>query len=146
MFTYNLQTVLDYRQSIEEQKLTVFSEAERSLQQVKEVLQEIRDQQKALVKELKALKDRECRSRDIGLVLSFAEELKKREEQQIEVVRETTAFFEAKRQELLEAVKQRKMMEIHKDHQYQEYRSDLISSERRESDDLSIQRYTRREQ
>ena len=146
MFTYNLQTVLDYRQNIEEQKLAMFSEAERSLQQEKEALQGIRDQQKALVEELKALKDRECCSRDIALAMTFAEALKKREERQIEAVRGKAAVLEAKRRELFEAVKQRKMMEMHKDHQYQEYKSDLISSEQRESDDISIQRYARREQ
>jgi len=38
------------------------------------------------------------------------------------------------------------MMETHKDHQFQDYKADLISAERRESDDISIQRFTRRDQ
>jgi flagellar FliJ protein len=146
MFTYNLQSVLEYRQSIEEKKLTEFSEAERNLQKEKDRLKGIREQQQALVEELKALKDRECNSRDIALFLKYAEELQKKENRQIEVVREATAAFEEKRKELLEAVKKRKMMETHKDHQFQDYKSDLIAAERRETDDISIQRFARREQ
>jgi flagellar FliJ protein len=146
MFTYNLQSVLDYRHNVEEQKLTAFSDAERNLQREKELLAGIKDQQQDLVEELRALKDRECNSSDVAMSLKYAEELQKREKRQIEVIREATAVFEAKRKELIEAVKQRKMMEIHKDHQFQEYKSDLILSERRESDDLSVQRYVRREQ
>lgn len=146
MFTYNLQSVLEYRQSIEEQKLTAFSDAERNLQQEKELLQGIREQQKALVEELKALKDKECDSRDISLTLKYAEELQKRENRQIEAVRKATVVSEEKRKELLEAVKKRKMMETHKEHQFQEYKTDLIAAERRETDDISIQRFARRDQ
>jgi flagellar protein FliJ len=146
MFTYNLQSVLEYRQNIEEKKLTEFSEAERNLQKEKDRLNGIREQQQTLVEELKALKNRECDSRDIALSLKYTEELQKRENRQIEVVQEATAAFEEKRRELLEAVKQRKMMETHKDHQFQDYKADLISAERRESDDISIQRFTRRDQ
>jgi flagellar FliJ protein len=146
MFTYSLQSVLEYRQSIEEKKLTEFSETERNLQKEKDRLKGIRDQQKRLVEELRALKDRECNSRDITLSLTYMEELQKRENLQIEVVREATAAFEEKRMELLDAVKKRKMMETHKEHQFQDYKADLISAERRETDDISIQRFARREQ
>lgn len=146
MFTYNLQSVLEYRQNIEEKKHMEFSDAERNLQKEKDRLSEIREQQHALVEELKALKNRECDSRDIALSLKYREELQKRENRQIEVVQEATAAFEEKRKDLLEAVKQRKMMETHKDHQYQDYKADVISAERRETDDISIQRYTRRDQ
>ena len=146
MFSYNLQSVLEYRQSIEEKKLTAFSESDRNLQKEKDCLNRIREQQQALVEELKALKNRECDSRDIGLSLKYTEELQKRENKQVEVVREATAVFEEKRKELLEAVKKRKMMETHKDHQFQEYKTDVIATERRETDDMSIQRFARREQ
>jgi len=145
MFNYNLQSVLEYRQNIEEKKLTEFSGQERVLQGEKEILEGIRVKQKMLVEELKTLKDRECNSRDIALSLAFMEELQKRENRQIEVVREATALFEEKRTELLEAVKKRKMMEIHKEYQFREYKADLVLSERREADDLSIQRFVRRE-
>jgi flagellar FliJ protein len=146
MFNYNLQSVLEYRQSIEEKILTEFSETERNLQKEKDRLSGIREQQQALVDELKALKNRECNSRDIALSLKYTEELQKRENKQIEVVREATVAFEEKRENLLEAVKKRKMMETHKEHQFQEYKTDLISAERRETDDISIQRFARREQ
>jgi flagellar protein FliJ len=146
MFTYNLQSVLEYRQTIEEKKLTEFSEAERNLQKEKERLNGIREQQQALVNELKALRNMECDSRDIALSLKYTEELQKRENRQTEAVRQATAMFEEKRKELLEAVKKRKMMETHKEHQFQEYKTDLISAERRETDDISIQRFARRDQ
>lgn len=146
MFNYNLQSVLEYRQSIEEKKLAEFSESERNLQKEKELLNGIREQQQALVEELKALKNRACDSRDVAQSLTYTEELQKRENRQIEVVREATVACEEKRKELLEAVKKRKMMETHKEHQFQEYKADLILAERRDTDDLSIQRYARREQ
>jgi len=145
VFTYNLQSVLEYRQSIEEQKLTAFSDAERKLQREKDLLQEIREQQRGLVDELKALKNKECDSRDIALVLKYSEELQKQENRQSEAVRKAAGVFEEKRRELLEAVKKRKMMETHKEHQFQEYKTDLIAAERRETDDISIQRFSRRE-
>jgi len=145
MFTYNLQSVLEYRQSIEEKKLTDFSVQERVLQKEKENLKEIREKQRLLVEELKARKDKECDSRDIVLSLAFMDELQKRENRQLDVVREATALFEEKRKDLLEAVKKRKMMEIHKEYQFREYRADLALSERRATDDLSIQRFVRRE-
>jgi len=145
MFTYNLQSVLEYRQSLEEKKLTEFSGQERILRREKEILKGIREKQQILVEELRALKDKECTSRDIALSLAFMEELQKRENRQIEVVREATALFEEKRKDLLEAVKKRKMMEIHKEYQFREYKADLVLSERRETDELSIQRFVRRE-
>jgi flagellar protein FliJ len=146
MFTYNLQSVLEYRQRIEEKILAEFSESERNLRKEKELLNGIREQQQALVEELKALKDRACDSRDVAQFLTYTEELQKRENRQIEVVREATVAFEEKRKELLEAVKKRKMMETHKEHQFQEYKADLILAERRDTDALSIQRFARREQ
>jgi flagellar protein FliJ len=146
MFTYNLQSVLEYRQRIEEKILAEFSESERNLRKEKELLNGIREQQQALVEELKALKDRACDSRDVARFLTYTEELQKQENRQIEVVREATVAFEEKRKELLEAVKKRKMMETHREHQFQEYRADLILAERRDTDDLSIQRFARREQ
>ncbi|HOO41803.1 MAG TPA: hypothetical protein PK425_01385 [Syntrophales bacterium] len=145
MFNYNLQSVLEYRQNVEEKKLTEFSGQERILRREKEVLKGIREEQQRLVEDLRALKDKECDSRDVALILTYVEELQKREYRQIGVIREATAIFEEKRKELMEAVKKRKMMEIHKEHRFREYRADLILSERRETDDLSIQRFVRRE-
>ncbi len=145
MFTYNLQSILDFRQNTEEKKLTALAATEQHLRQEEHRLQDIRDQHKALIEALKALKDKQCDSREIALSMNFAEVLQKQEKRQTEVVRKAAALCDEKRRELLEAVKQRKMMEIHKEHRYQDYKAERTLSERRETDDLSIQRYIRRE-
>ncbi|NLN59575.1 MAG: flagellar export protein FliJ [Deltaproteobacteria bacterium] len=144
MFIYSLQSVLEYRQSIEKEKLTEFSDAERNLHDEKRRLQEIGEHRAELAGDLRALQDKACNSRDIVLILKYSEELQRREQRQMEIVREAALVFEERRKDLLEAVKKRKMMETHKEHRHQEYKTDLIAAERRETDDMSIQRFSRR--
>jgi flagellar export protein FliJ len=146
MFVYKLNSVLEYRKNIEEQKLLEFSTQEQNLRNAEEILHNIGKERKKLSEELKYLQNVTCHGDDIVFMMTYAYELKNRAKKQQFIVQKERILLEEKRGILLEAVTKRKMLETHRQKQLEAYLADQILAERRATDEIAVQRFVKREQ
>jgi len=145
MFVFTLQSVLDCRKASEENKLLAFSEKTRELAAEKETLERLRMERFRLAEQLRQTAGRALDADFLLLqVLSIKQmlELEKKQKEQIHRVAEE---LESRKEELLDAVKQRKTMETLRERKFSEFRKNAASLDRRQADETSIARFIRRE-
>lgn len=145
MFQFKLQSVLDYRLNQEEKALHEFSDIKRYLEEQKAVLQSLENERAVLVNELRNLRQATLQAEDISVTLRYIETLREREARQIKTIEQIAEQVEKKRKDLVEAVKNRKVMENLKDKQAEEYIKDLNETERKNMDEISILKFGRRQ-
>jgi flagellar export protein FliJ len=144
MFVYKLNSVLEYRKNIEEQKLLEFSAQEQNLRNAEEILQNIGKERKKLFEDLKGLQNVKCHGDDIASMMAYADELQRGAKKQQFAVQKERILLEEKRKVLLEAVTKRKMLETHRQKQLEAYLADQILAERRTTDEIAVQRFVKR--
>ena len=145
MFTFKLQQVLDYRKNIEDKTLDEFSKIKRELAMAEWVLNNLIQERLDLTGELKKIQGRPVPVEDICFPVSYIEQIRGREEKQEQAIAEIKDKLEAKRAELLEAVKKRKVMEKLKEHHREEYERFIKDWEQKNSDEMAVLRFERRE-
>ena len=144
MFKFKLQSVLDYRLNIEEKILNEFSELKRKLDEQKALLEALVSERESRVADLRNMRSATIKADDIASILAYVEHLHEREKQQEEVIRQTGEAVEEKRKYLVEAVKNRKVMENLKDRLEQDYIKDFNDTELKNSDEMSVLKFGRR--
>jgi flagellar FliJ protein len=144
MFTFPLQSVLNYRQSIEEKKLREFTEGKNRLEQEQDRLAEIGKEKALLLEQFKALQDNAFPVADISLYHAYHEIYKEKEILQREIVHQAGEKLTCLREALLEAVQQRKVMDNLSAKQLQEYQKKLAASERGIADETAVMRFIRK--
>lgn len=144
MFKFKLQSVLDYRLNIEEKILNEFSELKRKLDEQKALLEALVSERESRVADLRNMRSATIKADDIASILAYVEHLHEREKQQEEVIRQTGEAVEEKRKDLVEAVKNRKVMENLKDRHEQDYIKDFNETEQKNSDEMSVLKFGRR--
>lgn len=145
MFIFKLQSVLDYRRNIEEKILNEFSEKKRELDAEQQKLKQLIKERIDIIDELRKMQNKSLHADDIGNRVSYIEQLRKNELVQRKAISQVEAQLEAKRSELLDAVKKRKVMEKLKERHTEEYESNVRAYEQRDSDEMSVLKYGRRE-
>ena len=144
MFTFKLQSVLNYRQSIEEKKLLEFAEGQKRLAQEQERLSQIRKEKAMLLEQLKALQGGAFHAADISLYHAYHEIFKEKETLQLEVVHQAGEAVNCLREALLGAVQKRKVMDNLSARQLQDYQKKLAASERGFADETAVMRFIRK--
>ncbi len=145
MFNFKLESVLLYRKAMEEKRLVDLAEEKKRLAAEHERLEGLKREEDALCAQLKGLQGELCPAADIGLYLSYLKLVKEREDVQEEVVSKVSKEVEVKKDILTEAVKNRKVMDILKDHQYREYKENLAAFERKMTDEVAVLKFVRKE-
>lgn len=145
MFKFKLQSVLEYRLNIEEKILNEFSDLKRILEEKKAVLKALIDERNRLMDELRNMQRSVMRSDDVASLVTYVENLRLKEKEQKNIIHQANEKVEQKRQELIEAVKKRKIMENLRDRHAEEYRKNLNELEQKNSDEMSVLKYGRRE-
>lgn len=143
MFTFKLESALNYRKTLEEIKLVEFSEAKKKLEREKELLAWIQTEQSATIEQLKNMKGQFFHASDIALYLSYLKLFKEKEILQHGTIEKVSKEVEILREALLEAVKNRKIMDNLKDRQLIEYNEDMAAYERKVEDETAVLRYIR---
>ena len=144
MFKFKLQALLDYRKGIEERHLVEFSDKVRRLEAEKGILEELKRERLALIGQLVKMQERRLSATDISLYHSYIHYIKDTQATQEGVISEAANEVENKREELLDAVKKRKVIEILKQKKLAEYQADIINRERKELDEVGIFRFIKR--
>jgi flagellar protein FliJ len=145
MFQFKLQSVLDYRLNVEEKILNEFSDVKRYLEEQKAVLQSLVSERESLMNDLRKMENAMIHADDVATLVGFIENVRGQETEQKKVIQQAGEQVEKKRKELVEAVKNRKVMENLRDRQSEEYRKNMNEMEQKNSDEMSILKYGRRE-
>lgn len=145
MFKFKLQSVLEYRLNIEEKILNEFSDLKRILEEKKAVLKALIDERHRLMDELRNMQRRVMRADDLAALVGYVENLRLKEKEQNNIIDQASEKVEAKRKELMEAVKNKKVMENLRDKHEEEYRKNMNELEQKNSDEMSVLKYGRRE-
>jgi len=144
MFKFKLQSVLEYRLNVEEKVQGEFSDVKRYLELQKAVLNELIQERESLMNELRAMQRLNIKADDIATLVAFVESVREKEKNQQEVIRQARDKVEAKRQELVEAVKNRKVMENLRDKRADEYNKGVNELEQKNSDEMAVLKFGRR--
>lgn len=145
MFVFKLQSVLDYRKNVEEKILNDFSEKKRELKEESLKLKNLEKERADLIEELRNMQGRKVYAEDIAVYVSYVKQVREKEENQKIIIAHVKEQLEAKRKELLEAVKKRKVMEKLKERHVEEDEFNMRALEQKNSDEMSVLRYGRRE-
>ena len=131
---------------MEEKAIAQLSEQQRALQKEKEAFQAIRLQKQELIDALRQIQGRRVTVLEIMMNAADIQQCRESELMQQERLRDAKTKVDARRRELIEAVKQRKSMERLKTRHWEEYRSNADMLERAATDEMGIVRHSRRKE
>lgn len=144
MFKFKLQSVLEYRRNVEERVQGEFSEFKRYLEEQKAILSALVKERKAFMEDLRSMQRGSIRADDIAALVAYVEVIREKETAQMEVIRKAQDDLEKKRLELIDAVKNRKVMESLREKHEEEYRKHLRETEQKHSDEMAVLKFGRR--
>ncbi len=145
MFKFKLQSVLEYRINLEEKIQGEFSQAKRDLEEHRAALKALIAQREKLINDLRNLKQMAIPADDIASMISSVDYVRNQEKTQEEIIQKAREALEQKRSELMEAVKNRKVIEKLRDKHAEEYRIEQGELEQKNSDEMSVLKFRRRE-
>lgn len=141
MFKFDMETVLNYRVQIEEQRQLAFSNAVKSLQAARVVLADLQKERNELIHNFTKIQKKALRSDVIQRHFAFIEYLKGKEEKQMAVIQKMEEDANEKRRLLLDAMKKRKIMDTLREKKFDAYLQDMAAKERKEMDDFTIMKF-----
>ena len=144
MFRFRFEQVLNVRKLTEEQVMQEFSEQVRGLEREKDHLRSIRGEKAGVLEELMRRQAGNMNAAEIGLTFDYIKNLRQREVAQVVLIADREKSLEAKREELLEAVKGRKIMEILKQKKLEQYWKEWNHRESVELNEQGIIRFLKR--
>jgi len=146
MFTFKLQSVLDARKTKEEQVLAEFIEQTNKLEREKETLTGMGVEKERLLQRLREQKDRLLRPADVELQLSYIKVWNRKIALQRNLILKLGQELEKKRRNLMDIMKDRKILENLKERHLKEHRLQQSLQERITADETAVLRHERKEQ
>lgn len=144
MFKFKLQSVLEYRLNIEEKILNEFSDVKRYLEEQKAVLRALLSERESLINDLRNMQRATMRAEDIATLVHYIENIRMKEKDQKNIIHQAKEQVENKRKVLVEAVKNRKIMENLRDKHAEAYQKNFNAMEQKDSDEMSVLKFGRR--
>lgn len=141
MFEFELQTLLDARQAQEEKKQMELAEAVRHRESQKEILENIKNKRLQMIKEYCNMEGRPVAGEHLFLYSENIARYREMGEMQKEQCRQAEADAEEKRLALIEATKQKKMLDKLKEKKFMAYLQKLHQTENKELDESAILRF-----
>lgn len=141
MFEFDLQALLDARQAAEEKRQTELAQAMRELEEHRQILLDIKNKRRQMIREYYELEGQPVESLRLVLYSENIVMYRDLEIAQEEKCRSAEKEVEERRFALIEAAKQKKMMEIFKEKKLMEYQLEQNLKESKELDEAAILRY-----
>ncbi|MBE7414852.1 MAG: flagellar export protein FliJ [Deltaproteobacteria bacterium] len=142
-FTFTLEPLFNYRQRLEDFCRKGFEEALGLLKEEEKKIERLRELYRQSSAEIDSLKEKGEAPVELDIHYAYVEGLKKHIADQERILREVNLLAERKRGELVEASKNRKVIEAFKDKSLESYNKEARRREQRESDELVTLRYGR---
>jgi flagellar FliJ protein len=145
MFKFNLQPVLNHRQFIEDSLQKAFAHLKGLLAKEQDRLVHYERQQQYLTEELVQKQRQGTTSSALLLYINFLDQLKSDLAQQQQKVAALENQIALKREELLDAMKDRKSLERFKEKKITEHRDLVSKKEQAFLDEIAINRHGRKQ-
>ena len=143
-FQFRLQQYLGVKEQIEEQKELEYANALRKLEEEKTKLEEMINQRNEAIESMRRSLLRSISPIEIRRFNNTIERLKHYIIVQQERVKAAEIFAEGKRQELIQAMKDRKALEVVKDKAHEEFMLEMNLAEQKLVDELVSFKYSDR--
>lgn len=142
-FVFNLEPLYDYRQRIEELSQKEFAEVSLHLAAEENKLVEMNELYRNSAIEMDSLKEKGAVVRDIEMQHLYLEGLKRRMKAQKAAIDQLRNLVEKKRAELIDASRNRRVIEIMKERSLNAHNLKENKLEQKEADDLTSARLRR---
>jgi flagellar FliJ protein len=146
VFTFKLQSVLDARKTKEEQVLAEFVEQTKALEKERQTLVAMDLEKERLLQRLREEKEKLLRPGDVELQLSYIKAWNRKIALQRNLILKLVQELEKKRRNLLDVMKDRKILENLKERHLKEYNLQQSSREQIAADETAVLRHERKEQ
>jgi len=141
MYEFRLQPVLNQRESIEENLKKETAAYKVRLADEKKKLHTYKNSKSKLLAELNRKKRENATISEILLYVNFAEQVSSDIEKQKKIVLRVQELFNHRREELIEAVKGRKIIEKIKEKELGTYKLKIIKNEQDFLDEVAVYRF-----
>lgn len=142
-FTFKLEPLYDYRQRIEDICKKEFNSASARLDDEEGKLEKLRDAYKSSSAEIDEMKERGASMQDITLYYDYLIGMKRHIADQEKVIAEFRKVLEAKREELSEASKDKRVVEIIREKSLGAHLKEMNRLELKGDDDMAVSRFKR---
>lgn len=140
-FKFRMEGFLGIKEKIEEQKKLEYGKALKKLDDEKVALQILFDKKQDIIFSMRGSINSGIRSGELKRYNEYIDYIKNRITEQKEAVKKAEIFAENKRIELVESMKERKMLEVLKDNDKIEYNKEQLLKEQKIVDEIVSYQY-----
>ena len=136
-YNFSMERVLQWRESLEKSSMEKFATVQNELNHEKYILNE-------LYKEFEAIKEKGLKCKNINelkQVQFYKQDIEDKIEMQKEIIEKKSEELEAMRLELVEAQKDRKIMEKLKERDYTDYQNEVKAVEQKQLDEMAVLKF-----
>lgn len=140
-FKFRLENYLGVKEKIEEQRKLDYGKALRKLDEEKKLLEYFYGKKKSLIFAMRNSINSGVKSAELKRYNEYISYIKNKIEEQETAVKNAEEFAENKRLELVEAMKERKMLDVLKDNDRAEYNREQLLKEQKIVDEIVSYQY-----
>lgn len=140
-FKFRLESFLGIKEKIEEQKKLEYGKALKKLDEERAYLESLETKKKDVIDNMRKSINSGIRANELKRYNNFVDYIKLRIEEQENVVRKAEIYAEQKRIELVDAMKERKMLEVLKENDRVEYNKEQLLKEQKIVDEIVSYQY-----
>lgn len=144
-FVFKLEPLFDYRMRLEEICKKEFGTALKRLEDEETKLELIKEIYRKSSDDIDEMKEKGAPIEEFSIHYAYITRLKTHIEAQERIIAEVRADFEAKREELAEAAKKKKVVELIRDRSYGRFVEKENRAEQKATDDLTSSRFKHKE-
>ncbi len=140
-FKFRLEGFLGIKEKIEDQKKLEYGKALKKLDEERECLKSLENKKQSVIDNMRNSINSGIRANELRRYNNFVDYIKDRIEEQKDVVRKAEVFAEQKRVDLVNAMKERKMLEVLKENDRIEYNKEQLLKEQKVVDEIVSYQY-----
>ena len=144
LFRFNLEQVLNFRRQVEESKEFGLAQARRVMQQEEDRLSFFEDRRDHYQRELVERQKEGVSPREVVIYNAYTAFLKEKIELQIEAVESARKQVEERKEELLAARKDRKILDRLRSRKYEVFLAEMRREEMKHLDEVAVTRFQAR--
>ena len=142
-FVFNMQGLLNIKEKLEEQSKTEYGKALNKLEEEKNILLNLENSKKQNIVSFREIINKGVKPNYIKNINQFISLIDKKIEQQVENINKAEEIVEQKRLVLLNAMKERKVLEALKEKEMENYFREELKKEQKIIDEIVSYKYNK---